>query len=286
MDKTFVINWHLTEACNYSCQFCFAKWEHDKKDLIKDLSKAKFVIDELVYAFQTFIQPQWGFNKFRINFAGGEPSIYAENLNALIFYCKLSGIQTSMITNGSFLHQGKVDISQLDMLGISIDSLSLDINEKIGRIDSKTKKFLELDWVVSYLNQQKTINPQLSIKLNTVVNVLNYQEDMSYIIDVIKPDKWKVFKMLPVVTSNLEITQEQFEFFLEKHSSFIDIITSENNDEMAASYLMLDPKARFYSHKKKGVELGYLYSDVITDIGFMQALSEINFDLEKFNNRY
>lgn len=55
---------------------------------------------------------------------------------------------------------------------------------------------------------------------------------------------------------------------------------------MAASYLMLDPKARFYSHKQKGDELGYLYSDVITDIGFAQALSEINFDLEKFNNRY
>ncbi|EGR3240148.1 radical SAM protein, partial [Vibrio parahaemolyticus] len=21
-----VINWHMTEVCNYSCKYCFAKW--------------------------------------------------------------------------------------------------------------------------------------------------------------------------------------------------------------------------------------------------------------------
>ena len=24
-----VINWHITEACNYQCFYCFAKWQKD-----------------------------------------------------------------------------------------------------------------------------------------------------------------------------------------------------------------------------------------------------------------
>lgn len=26
MDE-LVVNWHITEACNYNCRYCFAKWE-------------------------------------------------------------------------------------------------------------------------------------------------------------------------------------------------------------------------------------------------------------------
>lgn len=29
-----VINWHVTEACNYHCGYCYAKWQRlDRKDL-------------------------------------------------------------------------------------------------------------------------------------------------------------------------------------------------------------------------------------------------------------
>ena len=27
LTKELVVNWHITEACNYKCDYCFAKWD-------------------------------------------------------------------------------------------------------------------------------------------------------------------------------------------------------------------------------------------------------------------
>ena len=36
--QQLVINWHLTEACNYSCQYCYAAWNKatNPRELIND----------------------------------------------------------------------------------------------------------------------------------------------------------------------------------------------------------------------------------------------------------
>ena len=39
--KNLVINWHITEACNYHCKFCFAKWNH-KNEIWENFDNAKW----------------------------------------------------------------------------------------------------------------------------------------------------------------------------------------------------------------------------------------------------
>lgn len=40
-----VINWHITEACNYQCFYCFAKWQKDDQ---RELLHSKHEIQQLI----------------------------------------------------------------------------------------------------------------------------------------------------------------------------------------------------------------------------------------------
>ena len=80
------------------------------------------------------------------------------------------------------------------------------------------------------------------------------------------------------------MSQEDFIDFLEKHSHFEDIISSEDNDEMTDSYLMIDLIGRFFQKSILGNV--YSYSTPIVNTGIEEALNEINFDPEKFHGRY
>ena len=87
-----------------------------------------------------------------------------------------------------------------------------------------------------------------------------------------------------VITRDNEVSQEDFIDFLEQHSHFEDIISSEDNDEMTDSYLMIDPIGRFFQKSILGSV--YSYSTPIVNTGIEEALNEINFDPEKFHGRY
>ena len=34
--RELVVNWHITEACNYKCSYCFAKWNRQKNEVMND----------------------------------------------------------------------------------------------------------------------------------------------------------------------------------------------------------------------------------------------------------
>ena len=55
----------------------------------------------------------------------------------------------------------------------------------------------------------------IEIKINTVVNKLNVSEDLSCFISQIQPNKWKIFKLLPVYSNKLDITEQEFHQFIE-----------------------------------------------------------------------
>lgn len=286
MQKEFVINWHITEACNYSCRFCFAHWENRNRiDLIKSQQESFELIKQLKSAFDQYLSPEWGFDTLRINFAGGEPLLYAEQLAAIAEYCQSLGINTSLITNGVYLLEKSFSLEHFNMIGISIDSLDADINLEIGRHNRK-KALLDVSALQTYLRQQKEIYPQLDIKVNTVVNSANKTEDMSSFITAVSPSKWKIFKMLPVLTDELSISDQDFQQYLIRHNALKEVIVSEDNSEMTASYLMIDPVGRFYSNAGALESQQYQYSTPILQKGVMPALGEIEFDLVKFSARY
>ena len=83
------VNYHLLEACNMSCGFCFATFSDIPKEYGLMRDEALAVVDALCEA---------SFRK--INFAGGEPTL-RRWLPELILRAKRYGVMTSIVSNGS-----------------------------------------------------------------------------------------------------------------------------------------------------------------------------------------
>ncbi len=93
--KGLKLNYHMVEACNYGCKFCFARY--DKKIHLE------------FYEMKTVVQKTTECGCFKaINFAGGEPFLI-KDLPELICFAKKLGLETSVITNGSLLSEAVLD---------------------------------------------------------------------------------------------------------------------------------------------------------------------------------
>lgn len=273
--KPVSVNYHFSRKCNYQCGFCFhtAKNSH-----VLTLDQAKFGLDKLKQA---------GMRK--INFAGGEPFLYPEFLGELVVYCKknLQLESVSIISNGSLIREKwmKKYAKYLDILGISCDSFDESTNVKIGR---GTGKQVENVFKVRQLCDEYNVK----FKLNTVVCSYNVDEDMNEPVARLAPFRWKCFQVLIVKTENdgqnslrdasgFKITDEQYQSFIDRHRDQKSLIV-ETNTLMKSSYLILDEYMRFLD---KGNDDKYIISKSILDVSVEQALSEINWDVESFQNR-
>ena len=291
--EQIVINWHVTEACNFKCSFCYAKWndKHDNKELIHHPKKAIRLLRELYKFFSPdnldnplIKRMQW--KSVRINFAGGETLLYKNNIHELINEAKKIGFDVSIITNGSTLTPILINklAPNLSILGVSLDSRMIATNKLIGRIDRKGNQINIVD-LVSCLELAREINPKMEVKINTVINKLNFDEDMNSLIKTINPNKWKALQVLPVITNDLQITSKQFQLFIENHKQHKTIMSLEDNERMQGSYLMIDPLGRFFQNSKE-LESDYTYSKTILSEGVGSALNDIEFSIEKFFSRY
>lgn len=192
-----------------------------------------------------------------------------------------------MITNGSELGENLLLqlAPQLSWLGTSIDSASAETNHAIGRVDRRGR-LLNLRELASNLKNARQSNPGLRIKLNTVVNKQNHEEDLSDLIRWMAKDKWKVLRMLPVVNNSLAVSDEQFAAFVERHRAFKKILCAEDNQDMHESYLMIDPHGRFFQNNSLIAGQGYVYSQPILEVGATIAFSQMKFDPDRFSSRY
>lgn len=289
-----VLNWHLTEACNYGCQYCYAAWSESTcpRELILDPERTAALLSELYRFFRpgNRLNPLTGqmpWDSVRLNLAGGEPSLHAKKLPTLVSQARSFGFEVSMISNGSRLSRELLDklAPQLSWLGISLDSGSSETNRAIRRIDRRGK-LLDLNELATNLLRARRHNPELRLKLNTVVNQLNQAEDLSPLIQRFAPEKWKVLRMLPVVNKSLIVSDEQFAAFVDRHRAFTNILCPEDNQDMRESYLMVDPKGRFFQNSSLIAGHGYAYSRPILEVGAAAAFAEMAFDHERFSARY
>ncbi len=280
-----VINWHVTEACNYECFYCFAKWhKEDQQELLHSKQKIQQLIQE-ISLLPSILNAKCGcsFTGIRLNLVGGETFLYKKKILDIIEEAKKHHFKLSAITNGSLFDDELVEIiaNEFSTIGFSIDSIHSESNLKIGRSFKNTP--IEIDKIFFNIKKLRTINPQIDIKINSVINEFNKDEDLNDFIQKVSPSKWKVFKMLPVITNKHSISDFEFSNFLEKHSELEHLISSENNDEMTHSYLMIDPLGRFFQNSS--ISCGYDYSSEILINGVSAALDEIEFDISKFIKR-
>lgn len=274
------MNWHLEKDCNYKCKFCYAHFEHVRKNL--DLHEGFALIKKL--------KVEGGF--YKINFAGGEPFLN-KNLGEYIKYAKESvGLKTSIITNAShmtnswLLTYGKY----LDQIGISCDSLDDSVNKELGRGFGQHVKITQRALQrINKLNQEHGYDIQ--VKLNTVVMRQTYMEDFSDFLLENGVQRWKIFKILKIegendhVYDDLKLTDEQFKQFIDRHRHLKDkgvTIADEDNDDMTQSYVMVSPDGKFYQNSE---ESKYKYSGDILDTGVLTALDQVGFDSHKFERR-
>ncbi len=273
------VNYHLWEPCNMRCKFCFAPF-YDAKKLLPKGHLPKEQSLQLVQNLATF-----GFEK--ITFAGGEPTL-CPWISDLIYEAKKFGMTTMVVTNGSNLSENFLEQNRevLDWVIISVDSLSEETNLKSGRTLNGKKVYRKEDYF-HWVDQIRNYGYRL--KINTVVHQLNYQEVMHEIIEYARPERWKVFQVLPVIGENDQhidefvITDEMFNTFIKNHYGFQEkgILVKESNCEMKDSYVMVDPAGRFYNNKNGFQE----YSRSILDNTVDNTYREMNYNSQNFIKR-
>jgi len=258
-------SFHITKSCNMNCKFCYATYNTFEIEKQISLLEMQIILLKLKEA---------GLKK--ITFAGGEPMLHKDLDNAII-YAKSIGLVTSIITNGSKIKEEWLIKMQpfLDWIGISIDSLNHKTNELIGRKDNMTYNYHN---IISLINKYN-----YKLKINTVVNIFNQDEYMANFITKSKTNRWKVFDTLKVQGQNDEqfdnIKSTQFEKFIKNNKHKAMVI--ENNDLMTGSYLLIDPKGRFYENW--GAKT--MKSNSLITHSIEHCLNQISLNEEKFIER-
>ena len=223
----------------------------------------------------------------RLSIAGGEALLYPRQVLAIARKARQLGMRVSLITNGSLLPEGDELVQlaqQLCILGLSLDSFSSARNLAIGRADAKGRH-LTLEAVAQQFEQVRAANPALLIKINTVVNANNVDENILPALAVLQPNRWKVLRMLPVVNRELAVSDAEFAGFVTRHGAMGERMSVEDNSDMLGSYVMIDPQGRFFQNGTGKVG-SYFYSCPITPQNVHKAFASIPFFAQRFAARY
>jgi radical S-adenosyl methionine domain-containing protein 2 len=276
--KVTTVNFHLVKHCPMACNFCYARFD----DVIRDTMVSKLGLPtEQARAVVTELA-KLGFEK--INFAGGEP-LLRKDLPELIRYAKSLGLVTSIISNGQLITADWIKSvhAHLDQIGISVDSALPSRRIEMGRAINGTPLTNE-----DYLDRATLIHlAKISLKINSVVTAQNFDEDMGGFICQLAPQRWKVFQALQIDGQNdldaarVRCPDFAFEIFKRTHAGLeahgIRTVF-EGNDDMTASYAMVDPYGRFYDNTAGA----YRYSEAIWKVGGERARAQVIVDAGKF----
>jgi radical S-adenosyl methionine domain-containing protein 2 len=274
------INIHLTRRCNFGCHFCYAEFAECGANQVspENLQSILAQIGE---------RPSPNGRRRKINFAGGEPFLYPD-LPTVIEFCKKRGLVTSVVTNGSRIDSGMIARlgESLDILGLSVDSGNLETNRKIGRYGNRVFPHAEFYRRIA----TKVHEAGIRLKINTVVNRVNFHEDLGVLISALVPFRWKLFQVKEVIGQNdklfagLSISKSEFDQFVARNKMLVrpdTLVIAETADDMTASYAMIAPNGCFFDCSRGR----YHYSRPICDVGVLEAFQDVAFEPQKFHQR-
>ena len=276
------VNFHLWQPCNMRCRFCFATFEDVKQ--VMNLPKGHLTEKECLELVDQIAA--YGFEK--LNFAGGEPTLCPWLAN-LVARTKAHGLVTSIVTNGSRITETWLDTLKgtLDWIGLSIDTISEKNMKRLGRtVHGKT--LLTSDEYLRLITEIKWRG--IRLKINTVVTAQTSQEDLTPFIRLAKPERWKIFQVLPIQGQNdahikeFLITAEAFQAYVQRNRRVEDDgirVIPETNDLMTQSYVMIDPAGRFFDNAHST----YHYSPPILEVGIAEAAKQLSIDRARFLQR-
>lgn len=224
--KEIKFNLHFTDFCNFHCWHCFVAKEG--KEL--PLEKIKIIGNKLAKYGKEHNK------QIAINLAGGEP-FCSNNLQAIIDYYYELGFKLSIITNGFLIDENfiRFNANKLDMIGISVDSLNYETNLKIGRCNvcGNVLNINNLINICSLIKKYK-----VKLKINICISSINLFEDLSTFIELVKPDRLKVLRVLSEDNSTYNISDAKWQSVCDKYAKFNPIF--EDNTYMKNHYLIID----------------------------------------------
>ena len=269
------VNWHLNLACTMKCRFCFGRFlDVPREQLILKREAAAKLTRVLASEFD------------KITLTGGEP-LLCPLIDDLLTVCKELNRTTMLVSNGSPLIDNPMRIQSfqgnLDWFGISIDSARPEVLEALGRAPRggaiRPEQYIEL--------ARRLRAAGVRLKLNTVVNALNVNEDLRAFVEALAPERWKVFQVMAVEGQNektidgLLIDERKFESFVTRHQDVNVPLVAESNAIMSGSYAMLDPAGRFFDNTTGT----HRYSRPVLEVGVTDAFRDVSFDPSKFAAR-
>jgi len=241
-----VVNFHFTDVCNYHCSYCFV----DKKDnstlCLREISRC-------LRNIKGYFEETNG-GRGRINLVGGEPLTYPYLQEVIDMVCSC-GMTCSLVTNGLLLTKDFIDRNNKKMscIGISVDSLQESTNRIIGRCSSSGRTLTQSDmeqrcrWIRE---------AGIDLKINICYSRLNHKEDFIPFLEVVKPNRIKLFQMLIVKGINEGSSRDVLSI-----DDFNDVvhqfdgtrIVAESNELMENSYLIVNSKGELIG-KENGAE--------------------------------
>jgi radical S-adenosyl methionine domain-containing protein 2 len=273
------INWHLEARCNYRCKFCFVKFKEFHHAHVHSEEQVVKMYEQLLVK-----------GAEKITFVGGEPMLYPK-IKTWITLAKTMGFTTCMVSNGTRLTSPWLEsmVGHLDWIGVSIDASTDVLHAKMGRANiGEVKKGVSEHLARTTRAYVRARELGYGMKLNTVVCDINKNDDMCELVEMLKPDRWKVFRVLRVDGENdeqwdeLGINQADFNSWVSRHHHLNPVV--EDNNDMMGSYAMLDAKGRFFTDAT-GINL-YSLKNVFQH-GVDETWSEMGkyFSPEKFEAR-
>lgn len=276
------INWHILEACNYDCYFCYAKYGQ-KSIFARRYADILRGIGDLKNCKINFQNSSAIVESVRINFAGGEPFL-EKNLGQAIALAFDLGLRPSFISNGSLLTDNFIKEfgPMISVAGFSVDSFDDEKNRRIGRRDSRGSQ-IGYERLAAMFRLFRQVSPNTLLKVNTVVCRENVGDDLTSPLNELRPDRWKALRVIPIHgASGRGVSDKEFSSFMDRHQDMPGKIVPEDNVDMYRSYLMLDPDGCFY--QREGSD--YLRSKPILVVGAATALRSIEFDAKTYSSRY
>jgi radical S-adenosyl methionine domain-containing protein 2 len=131
----------------------------------------------------------------------------------------------------------------------------------------------------------------VKFKLNTIVNVHNWNENMAVQIEKLAPFRWKVVQCLIVAGENdsevrkrdariFLVTDKQWPTFCDRHQH-LPCYVPEDNNSMASSYLLLDEYMCFLDKGEGMVK----QSKPILKVGVREVMKQVVWDKKSFVER-
>ena len=119
----------------------------------------------------------------KVNFVGGEPTL-CPFLGELITFSKKLGLITGVVSNGTGITQQFLDQNSkyINWIGLSLDSGKKRTQQILGRGNGK--------YISKIMDKSKMIKQMgIKLKINSGITRLNVKEDISKVIDNIRPEE-------------------------------------------------------------------------------------------------